>query len=67
MISVAKLWLFHILTKRFFRCVRPQQGFLDFYQHTNVKMCTLCYKVCTFTLFILSESAFCLSYQPKLG
>ena len=41
MISAAKLWLFHILTKKFFRCVRTQHDFLDYSQIINVKICTL--------------------------
>ena len=67
MISTAKLWLFHILTKRFFRCVRTQYDFLDYSQTINVKICTLQRKVCISVLFILTKTVSCWSYQPKPG
>ena len=65
MISSAKLWVFHIPSKTFFLCVRPQHKFLDIYQFQNVKTCTFFVNMCKIVLFYSVKVSFLLELSAK--
>lgn len=65
MISSAKLWVFHILAKTFFPCVRSQCNFLDICQLLNVKICTSVTVMCKIVLFYSVKVSFLLELSAK--